>query len=1160
MMQKFAIFDPNALGSALELEQSGTVLTVNAVADVNRTARAIYPEQVGRWYAELMVYGAGDLLASIGVATSAASLASYVGGDANGYGYRLDLGQVHNAGASVGAVAVAAKGDIIGVLLDLTTSQPTVSWYRNGALLRVQDLPSTGPWMLAASLGGSEAYGLRCFLNAGQRAFEFAPAGVDGWYEPPQAVRGLRLASEDWISDPADVVANTRYAGLLDGSSAELRAVRALDFWPWRRGVKAGALQLSLLDVDGTFDELLASDVRDLPVLIGEIQRGQAYADRVSRYNAVIDSVSATDDLTVKITCRDPLALLDVPLQRRLIRPDADTSSANQPVPIVLGACRNVDPVLTNAVDLTYLVSDAPVLGIGFARDRGYPLSPTTPDFTLNSTKTALVLAASPQGKVTVDVSSVGGDQLPVLADDILGGAGSPFTGSDGAAPTGFDNVGGDIGTSVPIMNSGVLEFPVVQAQPTIYARVPIYLSGVTGAVALRITFLDASGAIVQTSDSDQVTGTQAYAFSEVIDTAPANGVTARVEVVPFNHTAGTVRVGLIEASYVKYGNYTTIGLQNGNFEQDGTLVGWHAVNGDNANWAIHAGWSADGNNAATYLGGGPSQLANDGVAPVVKGQRISASGRISLNKPDGSHPAGRIAIYWLDSTSTALPNPSLSNVIYKGDQGRYDLVTVSGTAPADGYAEMRLLGDNDNPPHAGDSSHPGQAAPSFDAIQWDFVLEPSTGARIPITLDDYTVASGWQLGAGWTLQPAGANGYMGGPYAEHAPGGTGASAHLASTRQLGVRQAVAYAGWAGITTAKFGAGKTYKVTVTIATMPDDGQSYVGLATGTTIDTMLVSWKKAGTYTVTITNSDGVDHDLYLLSVPFSAGDGTVPVPPTVSSYQVLPYNDTYTPDPISTDPAHLQPIKLADYLHQVLDMRAGALGLAWSTTDAAAIDTATGYAGVGAFLRNGETVRQAIDLALASYTACLWADASGTLRIARLIAPESVAVIDRAGSIDINALGGDLVPVADAAPGLTTQMGLRRNWAQLSDGDLVSASLNFPLAVRQGMVRAFQAVASTAQPLAGAYRHALYAPPVASTFDAAADAQAEIDRVAAIYATQRWFYSAAVELDAVPDLDLAQVWTLIYPKYGLASGKPVLVIDFEPDYLAGTANVIFWG
>jgi len=50
------------------------------------------------------------------------------------------------------------------------------------------------------------------------------------------------------------------------------------------------------------------------------------------------------------------------------------------------------------------------------------------------------------------------------------------------------------------------------------------------------------------------------------------------------------------------------------------------------------------------------------------------------------------------------------------------------------------------------------------------------------------------------------------------------------------------------------------------------------------------------------------------------------------------------------------------------------------------------------------------------------------------------------------------------------------------------------------------------------------------------------------------------VELEALPGLDLGQVWTLEYPKYGLAVGKPVMVIDFEPDLLANTANIILWG
>jgi len=167
MTPLYAIFDATHLGASLELEQSGTQLVVNAVADINRTALAIQSQSFGRWYAELLVYGSGTMLASIGVATPAASLATYAGGAANGYGYRLDLGEIHTAGAAIDGspgAPVAAKGDIIGVLLDLTTTQPTVTWSRNGMPVYTANLPSTGPWALALSLGGSEAYGLRAFL------------------------------------------------------------------------------------------------------------------------------------------------------------------------------------------------------------------------------------------------------------------------------------------------------------------------------------------------------------------------------------------------------------------------------------------------------------------------------------------------------------------------------------------------------------------------------------------------------------------------------------------------------------------------------------------------------------------------------------------------------------------------------------------------------------------------------------------------------------------------------------------------------------------------------------------------------------------------------------------------------------------------------------
>lgn len=1143
MTPRYAIFSALDLGDLLELEQSGTVLTANAPADINRTVRALYPQAVGRWYAELLVYGSDDLRASIGVVTAAANLATYAGGDANGYGYRLGGGEIHHGGGSVATVPAAAKGDLIGLLLDMTLTQPTVTWWRNGALVATQPLPSVGPWYLAVSLATSSAYGLRVWLNSGQRAFEY-PQGPDGWYEPPAELQGLRLASEDWLSDPADAVPNARYQGLLSADTGEARAMRSLDFWPWQRGIKSGAMTLTVLDPDNQFAELLAGDSRDLPVVLSAVQRGQAYAARTPLYKAIIDSVSAVDDLQVKLTCRDPLGLLDVPVQRQLIRPDADVSAANQPWPLMLGACRNVPAVLIDATAYVYAVSDLPVMGIGYCRDKGYPMDPAAApaDFTLSADRRRLQLHSAPQGNVTVDVSSVGGDQLPQPSDDVLGGAGNPFTGTDGSTPDGFDDVGGAVPQATPRLNGGVLEFPLVQVAPTIHATMPIYTNGLVGQAALRISWIADDGSEVGTSEAPRISGSNDWAVYQVTDTAPAMATRARIEAVAFNHTAGVIRVGEPTAEYVIYGDHDTIGLVNGSFE-DGSN-GWTA---SSLGWDYTGKGANSTGNSAKYSGSGVSSLTNDGVAPVTPGQRITATGMISLDKPNNSHPAGQVVIRWLDANDNAI-GQAASPVETTGHQGKFRLVTVTGTAPAGAaYAQLVLGANND--------AHNG-SGPLFDEIRWDFVLDAAGGDRVAIILKGLDDASGWQLEAGWSLQPAGANGYQGGAYAEHAPVGTAA---LRSTVTSNVRQAVAYASWAGISAAKLGSGQSYKVTITITAMPDDGQSYVGLAYGKTLDTMLAKWTAPGTYTVTITNTSGGDYDLYLLSIPLG-GAGAVPTPPAIGSVQVIHYDDTFNPDPRATTPANLQAITLADCLHQLLDVHAPQQGLAWSREDAAAIDAVTGYAGVGLYLQAGETIRAALDLVVASYTACYWADAAGTLRLTRLVAPESVPAGQRAGTIDINAMSGDLVPVLDTAPGLTTQMGVRRNWATLADGDLVEASTNFPLAVRQGMLRAYQLNVSTAQQLAGSYRHALYAAPAASCFDRQADGQAEIDRVGAIYTVARWFYQVTLELEALPSIDLGQIWTLVYPRYGLASGKPVMVIDFEPDLLANTANVILWG
>lgn len=376
----------------------------------------------------------------------------------------------------------------------------------------------------------------------------------------------------------------------------------------------------------------------------------------------------------------------------------------------------------------------------------------------------------------------------------------------------------------------------------------------------------------------------------------------------------------------------------------------------------------------------------------------------------------------------------------------------------------------------------------------------------------------------------------------------------ITSKSLISTTQATSYASWMGIAAAKVGAGKSYLVRVGIPALPDDGSVWIALSTTKDITGALASWNKTGTYQVTVKNEAATDKQLYLVMVNMGGLD-VDPTPPQVDGLQVNEYDDTYTPDPRDTTPALLQPIKFRDYVQAVLGKHD--TGIAWDNDSATAIDIDSGYAGVGVFFDQGETIGQVVDMALQGYTACKWCDADGNMKFTRMVDPATVTSV---GTIDENAMLSDLVPSQDTAPALSTRMGARRNWKKFADGDLVAPSTNFPPAVRQYLMADYQQVMASAKAINNTYIHAKYADPAPSAFDNADDAQTEIDRVCDVYTTQRWFYTTSVALDAVPGLDLGQIWSLVYPLYGLAQGKNVMVTSFQPDFIANTAQITLWG
>lgn len=229
-----------------------------------------------------------------------------------------------------------------------------------------------------------------------------------------------------------------------------------------------------------------------------------------------------------------------------------------------------------------------------------------------------------------------------------------------------------------------------------------------------------------------------------------------------------------------------------------------------------------------------------------------------------------------------------------------------------------------------------------------------------------------------------------------------------------------------------------------------------------------------------------------------------------------------------------------------------------WSGADAAAIDAATGYAGIGYYDGDGATAREALAAILPSYGAWWWQDADGTLRFSRVIAPESYAGpmafdLDKADAVD------ELISLPDAAPNLSRRMAYRPNAQALGASDLVTDIVDVPQSRRDELAGFWRGQVYAAGPLADRYRHADSADPFVSCFWRPEDAQAEIDRVVAMYAAPRAMYQWRVvdpELDPRP----GQIGRITHPRFGLASGKKVLVRSVARNPLTGDTTLILWG
>jgi len=190
------------------------------------------------------------------------------------------------------------------------------------------------------------------------------------------------LSSRGYVTGASDTPAHTTYLPVISGGCV-INERLSLD----GQGASLAFSDIELDNTNGDLDDFLGYiwRNREVRVYLGDMR--WIRSDFRLMFDGIIEDLQARDRNVLNLVIRDKLQRLNTPVTETLL--GGSTANKDRLIPVLLGECHNIEPLLTNPATLEYQVHGSAMEDFIEVRDNGVVVSVTesvsTGKFTLSA-------------------------------------------------------------------------------------------------------------------------------------------------------------------------------------------------------------------------------------------------------------------------------------------------------------------------------------------------------------------------------------------------------------------------------------------------------------------------------------------------------------------------------------------------------------------------------------------------------------------------------------------------------------------------------------------------------------------------------------------------------------------------------------------------------